>query len=186
MNIGIFIFRSLFFFLPAYITNITTTISRKIRFLKFIEKPVDFGKTVKGGPILGSHKTWRGVICGVIIGIFVCYFQEWLYQSSLFIKNNSLIPYDKINIFLFGFLISFGAILGDLFFAFLKRRQNIPPGAPWIPFDQINYVIGGFLFSNIYLRIDIIYWIIILISTVLLHILVNYIGYLLGLSRAKL
>jgi len=102
------------------------------------------------------------------------------------IKNNSLVNYDKISIFIFGFLISFGAIFGDLFFAFLKRRQRIQPGAPWIPFDQINYVVGTFLFLTPYLRIDIIYWITILVLTFLLHLVFNYIGYRLGLSRAKL
>jgi len=186
MNILIFIFRALYFFLPAYLTNIAATVSRKIRLLKFIEKPVDLGKTLNGRPIFGSHKTWRGLICGIIAGILASCFQKWLYQSSSFIKNNSLIPYDKIDIFLFGFLISLGTILGDLLFAFLKRRQDIPPGAPWIPFDQINYVIGTFLLTSLYIQIEMIYWLIIFVLTILLHIIVNYLGYILGLSRAKL
>jgi len=185
MNIGNFLFRCLYFFLPAYITNMSANLSRKIRFLKFLGVPVDFEKKIKGAPIFGTHKTWRGVIAGIIMGIFTTYFQRWLYKFS-FIQNNSLVPYDKINIFIFGFLISFGAIFGDLLFAFLKRRRKIPPGAPWIPFDQTNYVIGAFLILLPYLGIDIIYWVTILLLTLFLHLLFNYLGYCLGLSRAKL
>jgi len=163
----------------------SAAISRKIKILRFLEVPVDFGKKIKGHSILGSHKTWRGVISAMVMGLLTVYLQRWLYQFPL-IKNNSLVNYDKISIFIFGFLISFGAIFGDLFFAFLKRRQRIQPGAPWIPFDQINYVVGTFLFLTPYLRIDIIYWITILVLTFLLHLVFNYIGYRLGLSRAKL
>jgi len=184
MNIGIFLFRALYFFLPAYLTNITASLSRKIKFLKFIEKPVDLGRTLKGYPIFGSHKTWRGVICGVVTGILTVYSQRWFYQYQ-FTRENSLVAYDKIDVFVFGFLMSLGAALGDLFFAFLKRRQRIAPGAPWIPFDQINYVIGAFFFLMPFFPIDFIYWLTILVFTFLLHLIFNYLGYYLGLSRAK-
>ncbi|MCZ2846220.1 MAG: CDP-archaeol synthase, partial [Candidatus Bathyarchaeota archaeon] len=142
-------------------------------------------RQLEGYPVLGDHKTWRGIIAGITMGMSVTYIQRWLYQCSFF-EENSLIAYDKINIFIFGFLLSLGTVFGDLFFAFLKRRQNLPPGAPWIPFDQINYVVGAFVLLTPYLTIDIIYWTTILLITFLLHLVINYIGYRLGISRAKL
>lgn len=182
---SLLIFQSIYFFLPAYFTNITATLSRKIRILKALEKPVDFRKKIKEIPIFGSHKTWRGLISGIIVGILVVFLQSHLYRFPFFQKI-SLLNYSKINILFFGFLISSGALFGDLLFAFFKRRQEISPGQPWIPFDQINYVVGAFLFLTPFFKIDIIHWLIILFSTFFLHLLGNYIGYCLGLSRAKL
>lgn len=179
------IFQSLYFFLPAYFTNMTATLSRKISILKVLEKPVDFGKKLKEIPIFGGHKTWRGLIFGTTVGILVVFLQSLLYRFPFFQKI-SLLDYSKINILFFGFLISFGALFGDLLFAFLKRRQKIPPGQPWIPFDQINYVVGAFLFLAPLFKVDTIHWLIILFLTFFLHLLGNYIGYCLGLSRAKL
>ncbi|MCD6094637.1 CDP-archaeol synthase [bacterium] len=172
----------LYFFLPAYITNMAPPIVRRINLLN---TPVDFGKKWKDTPILGSHKTWRGIFFGLIAGMSMALFQKWLYQFS-FIKKISFLDYSSINIFLFGFLISSGALFGDLLFSFLKRRRNIKPGKPWIPFDQIDYVIGSFLFLAPFFKISFLAWSVILVLTFFLHLIVNYLGFLLGISRAKL
>jgi len=167
---------SLYFFLPAYFTNLTASLSRKISFLKFIDIPVDFRKSLNGYRVFGDHKIWRGLICGTIAGMAIAFLQKYLYQFN-WAKEISLINYQEINILLFGFLISFGAVFGDLLFAFFKRRQNIEPGKPWIPFDQINFVIGAFLFLTPFFKIPLSAWGIILISTFFLHILGNHIAY---------
>jgi CDP-2,3-bis-(O-geranylgeranyl)-sn-glycerol synthase len=160
------------------------SLSKKIRFLKPLEVPLDFGRKIKGYPIFGNHKTWRGLICGTVIGILVIFLQFWLYQFP-FIKKISFFDYTSINILFFGFLISLGAVFGDLLFAFLKRRQNIKPGKSWVPFDQINYVIGAFLFLTPFLRLDPIIWLTILVLTPILHILANHIAYFAGWQKNR-
>lgn len=184
MAMEIFILSCLYFFLPAYITNMTASLSRRMLFLKPIEKPVDFGRKLNGLPLLGSHKTWRGVVCGTIAGMLTVWLQSLLFKTSFF-KEISLLNYQEINIFLFGFLISFGAIFGDLLFAFFKRRQKIISGALWIPFDQVNYVIGAFLFLTPFFKIELNFWIGLIVLTFFLHIFVNHLGYWLGLQKNK-
>jgi len=179
-----FILSCLYFFLPAYFTNMTPPLAKKAGILKFLERPVDFGKNFLARPILGSHKTWRGAILGIIIGILVVKFQVWLYRFPL-IKEISFFDYSKINFLFFGFLISGGAVFGDLLFAFIKRRLNFPPGAPFLPFDQTNYVIGAFLFLTAFFKIDIQIWLTIFLLTFFLHIIVNRLGYILKLHQAK-
>ena len=95
--------------------------------------------------------------------------------------------YEKINVLLLGFLLSSGAVFGDLFFAFLKRRLNLKPGAKFLPFDQINYIIGAYIFFSLtlFFEIDNLVWIVLLISTFFLHIIVNRLGYHLKLHKAK-
>jgi CDP-2,3-bis-(O-geranylgeranyl)-sn-glycerol synthase len=184
MNILTYILSCFYFFLPAYFANMTPPLVRGARFLKILDREVDFGKKFLSRPILGPHKRWRGVIFGIIIGILIAGFQLWLYQFS-FVKKISLLDYQKINIFFFGFLISAGAVFGDLLFAFIKRRLKMPPGARFLPWDQTNYVIGAYLFLTPVFKIDILIWITLFIFTFLLHIIVNRLGYCLGLHRAK-
>jgi len=161
-------------------------LSKRFRIFDFLDKPIDFDKTFNSKRIFGAHKTWRGAIAGISIGVLISYVQAWLYQYS-FIKQISLINYQNINILFFGLLISFGAVLGDLFFAFIKRRLDLKPGTKFIPFDQINYVIGVYVILSLTdsFKIDKLFWIIILISTFFLHVIVNRIGYQLGFHKAK-
>ena len=179
-----FVISCLYFFLPAYFTNMSAPIASRLKILKFLDKPVDFNKKFFGKPILGSHKTWRGVVFGTTVGIVIAIFQSWLYQFSFFQKI-SILNYQKISIFYFGLLISLGAIFGDLFFAFIKRRLDLEPGAKFLPFDQINYVISNAFILTPIFEINGNVWIVLFILTFLFHIIVNYLGYLLGISKSK-
>jgi CDP-2,3-bis-(O-geranylgeranyl)-sn-glycerol synthase len=179
-----FILSCLYLFLPAYFANMTPPLMRRANLFNFLDVEVDFGKRFLGEPIFGKHKCWRGVIFGVIFGMLVAGFQLWLYQFPA-IQKISLVDYQKINIWIFGFLISAGAVFGDLLFAFIKRRLRLEPGARFLPFDQTNYVIGAALSLTLYLKINILVWITLFILTFLLHIIANRLGYHLKLHRAK-
>jgi len=157
---------------------------RRANLFNFLDIEVDFGKKFLGHPIFGKNKCWRGVIFGIIIGILVALVQKYLYQF-LVIQKISLLNYSEINIFLFGFLISSGAVFGDLLFAFIKRRLKMEPGARFVPFDQTNYVIGAAIFLTPVLKIEIMIWITLFILTFFLHLIVNRLGYCLKLHRAK-
>jgi len=186
-----FLLSCFYFFLPAYFTNMIPPLMRSFGFFKCLDKPVDSGKNFRGEPFLGSHKTWRGVVGGILVGILTVSLQAWLYQFPL-IKEISFFNYREINILLFGFLISGGAIFGDLFFAFIKRRLKLSPGAPFLPFDQTNYVLGAALFLTPYLLAcssPMInwwgVWLTIFVLTFFLHAVFNRLGYELGLNKAK-
>lgn len=188
-----FLLSCFYFFLPAYFANMTPTLIAKAGVFNFLAKPVDLGRKFKGSPIFGSHKTWRGVIFGTIAGILIVWFQVWLYRFPS-IKAISFFDYTNINFrvggwwlgsSLFGFLISSGAIFGDLFFAFIKRRLKLEPGARFLPFDQINYVIGAALFVTPFFKIESIVWITTTILTFFLHIISNWIGFKLSLRETK-
>jgi len=184
MNILTYILSCLYFFLPAYFTNMSPPLIRKVGIFNFLDKPVDFEKKFFDQPIFGKNKSWRGVIFGILVGFLVTLVQGCLYQFPT-IQRISLLDYQKINLFLFGFLISFGATFGDLLFAFIKRRLKMKPGARFIPFDQTNYVIGAAIILTPVFKIDILVWITLFILTFLLHLIVNRIGYHLKLHCAK-
>lgn len=162
----------------------TPPLSKRAGIAKFLDREVDFGKTYRGLPIFGSHKTWRGVILGILVGMLIVWLQRYLYQFSLF-KNISLFNYNQINVFLFGFLISFGAIIGDLLFSFLKRRLKKKPGESWVPFDQTDYVVGVFLILTPFLKLGLLIWFTIIVITFFLHIIFNRLGYELKINDSK-
>lgn len=185
-----FVLSCLYFFTPGLITNMMASLTRRIPFLKKFDKPLDFGKTINGKVILGVSKTWRGFTFGPLFGFLVIFLQVYLYRYDFFQKI-SFINYNTINILLFGFLMCFGAMFGDAFFSFFKRRFNIKPGTPWIPFDQLDFVIGAFLFLtpylNFYLHLNfgILHWVFIMAISFLLHVVTNNIGYYTGIQKNR-
>jgi len=174
-----FIIKCIYFMLPAYLANMMPVFAKKINFLNI---PVDFNKKWKGKPILGSHKTWRGLFFGVLAGIIIAYIQFLLYKFPSF-ANVSFIDYSKW--FLIGLLLSSGALAGDMAESFFKRRADIKPGKPFIPWDQLDYAVGAVLFVFIVYPLSFLQIITILLISFLGHILFSHIGYYLKLKKVK-
>ncbi|MFQ6064394.1 MAG: CDP-2,3-bis-(O-geranylgeranyl)-sn-glycerol synthase [Candidatus Bathyarchaeia archaeon] len=176
MSAVILVVHALLFIFPAYCANGT---------------PVIFGggRTIDGGarffdgkPILGSHKTIRGFLAGLFIGTLVGFGEYFLFESSHGFPFLSVIPFAPS--FWLGSILSLGALLGDLMNSFVKRRLNIPPGASLPVVDQLDFVIGALLFSLIIGELpSLLISLIILIITPPIHLLTNFLAYLLGLKK---
>lgn len=173
----------LWYMLPAYFANMAPILVRK--YFKFLARPVDFGKTWLGKPILGAHKTFRGLIFGTLVGVVVMLFQVSLFNHTLFFRDISLFVYPKANYLLLGFLLGSGALVGDMAESFFKRRFSIKPGKRWIPFDQLDYVVGALVFGSFVYTPSLAAIIVILVASFLLHIIANHIGYYLGIKKTK-
>ena len=168
-----FILQAMYFFLPAYASNIAPVIFRSINI---------FPQQVNAG-IFGTHKSWGGLLYGMVFGTIVFYVQQSLYHYTTF-QQLSMINYPQQPV-IFGFLLASGAILGDLIKSFFKRRKGKIEGAHWFPFDQIDYVIGALLFIVPLYTPPLKIVITLFILAPFLHYTANYIGFLLGLKRVK-
>lgn len=178
------ILQSLYFMLPAYLANMVPVFAQKLGILHFFSRAVDGNKTWKGKPIFGTHKTWRGFLVGIPMAVAIVWFQYFLFRIPVF-QEISLLNYLKINPWLLGFLMGFGALFGDLIKSFFKRRMSLLPGAPWIPFDQIDFVLGTLIFTApVYFPPWPAVGIILLASPVL-HVITNNIGYLLRVKDTR-
>ena len=80
-------------------------------------------------------------------------------------------------------LISIGALVGDLFGAFVKRRMKLPPGYPFPLLDQLDFVFGGIAIVYPLHRLRTGAFFLVLLVTPAIHLLANMIAYLLGLKR---
>jgi CDP-2,3-bis-(O-geranylgeranyl)-sn-glycerol synthase len=159
------------------------SLSGKIKSLSFLDYPVDFKKNLFGKRILGDHKTFRGYLFGVLVGIMVAIIQYMLYQFDFFIKI-SFYNYNYYPILL-GFLMGLGALLGDSFGAFIKRRFNIAPGRRMIVVDQITFIIGGLALSCFIFVPEIWIWIVSIVLGFVLHIVVNHLAFYLKINKNK-
>jgi CDP-2,3-bis-(O-geranylgeranyl)-sn-glycerol synthase len=174
------ILQTLWLFLPALLANLTPPLVRN--YFKFMAKPIDMGLKFRGKRLLGNNKTIRGLVCGVIIGILVVGIQRLLYTFEAF-QWLSLIDYSQTCVLLLGFLLGFGALFGDVVESFFKRQFNVKPGKPFIPFDQIDFLVGAWLFL---LFVYVPSWQVIvtlLVMGILLHLLSNILGYLIGVNK---
>jgi CDP-2,3-bis-(O-geranylgeranyl)-sn-glycerol synthase len=167
---------ALWFFLPAGIANVTPVIVAKVPVLSEMNWPVDFGIKFRGRELLGTHKTIRGVVLGTLVGTLV-----FFDQTEIGVRVGGL-DYTQLTIWL-GFLLSFGALFGDMVKSFFKRQLGVASGKSWFPFDQIDYIVGGLAFSAIVVRLEAIQYIYVFVVWFVLHLISSYIGYLLKLKK---
>lgn len=167
------IFKILWLFLPSAMANMSPVIFQKINFLN-----ISINKK-----LFGENKTYRGFFFGILLSIIVALLQKYLSAPQI---NIEILDYSKINILLFGFLMGFGALLGDLAKSFIKRKLNIKSGMPFIPLDQIDWIIGANMILVFYinLKIDIVIYSILILGT--LHFLINIISYKLKIRKTML
>lgn len=175
-----FILQCFYFILPAYFANMAPVILKN--FFRKLAFPIDLNKKINNKPIFGINKTYRGVIFGIIFAIFITFLQYILYKNNIFF-DISIVDYS--NWLLLGFLLGFGAIIGDLMESFVKRRLNYPPGKPFVPFDQLDFVIGALIFVAPIVILSISKIITILLLTFVLHILINHIAFYTNVRQEK-
>jgi len=180
-QIGIFILKVIWYFLPMGLANMMPVIFRK--WFNFLAHPVDFNKKINGEYIFGPHKTYRGLMVASLTGGLIFIIQRYGYQNSDFFHNISLINYGQETVWL-GVLFGFGASTGDLIKSFFKRRLKVAPGHTWFPFDQIDYTLGGLVFGSILFIPPLEMMIGVIFLGACLHILANQIGFYLGLKES--
>jgi len=161
-----------YFILPAYVANAAPVVFGG-------GHPLDAGRLFwDGKPLFGSNKTIRGFLAGIIFGTFAGFVLSSLYQLEGF-PRDLLFHYDV----LLGFALSFGALTGDLLHSFVKRRLNISPGSPLPVADQLDFVLGALLFSVAVYPPPWLSAVIILVVTPPIHLLTNFLAYLIGVKK---
>jgi CDP-2,3-bis-(O-geranylgeranyl)-sn-glycerol synthase len=135
----------LYFFFPAYLANMSPVLVRG-RFTP-LAIPIDGGRTFRGKRLLGDHKTWRGLLAGVVAGAFTYELQRLVCETGV-ARDLMLIDYTAHPL-LPGLLMGLGTGVGDAVKSFFKRRIDIQPGASWLVFDQLDFFSGAYAFVSL-------------------------------------
>ena len=168
--------KALWLLLPAYAANGSPPLSRGIH-------PLDFKRNfIDGKRILGDGKTFEGTFLGLTAGFLVGALETFSYPflNNYLINFNISLP--PMNLFI-GFMISFGALIGDMVASFIKRRFNLPRGADVPLMDQWNFVIGAIVFTFWLTEINIFMIIIMFLITPIVHRIANIIAYKIKIKR---
>ena len=173
---------------PAYIAN-------SVAVLTGGKYPIDQGRTLSdGNRILGDGKTWSGLLGGTLGGIMFGIILDSgdgrmtlerltgeEHVQSLWSENPAIVF----------FLLSFGALFGDMAASFYKRRQNLLRGDKFAILDMYDFIFMSLLLCIIFQRDWLLSWILdgwaplftVLILTPFLHRGVNIIGYNIGVKN---
>jgi CDP-2,3-bis-(O-geranylgeranyl)-sn-glycerol synthase len=165
MDVAQIIVEALIFIFPAYCANATPVLAGG-------GTRMDFGKNfVDGKRILGNNKTFRGFFFGWGVGVGVGLVEGFVFGFQT-------LPV------LFCILIPFGALVGDLVGAFIKRRLDIAPGGLLPVVDQVDFVVGAIVFSlPLWLAAGWPVAVAALLITPPIHLFTNYLAYKLKLKK---
>ena len=132
--------------------------------------PIDRGrKFLDGRPLLGTNKTVKGFTYGFLLGSVAALAEAVLFRNYLLV--------------FVGIFASLGALLGDLFGAFLKRRMDIPPGHPLPVVDQLDFILGALLLTFPVLNVTLGAALILVMATIPIHLVSNAVAYMLRLKK---
>ena len=186
-DLGFIIFLSVYYIIPAYVGNGFAVVTGGGR-------PIDLGrKFTDKRRILGDGKTIRGFIGGLMIGFSAGLLQLAIANPLNELMQSLIIQY-QLGIdatvvermispsILRVFLISLGALLGDLLGSFIKRRMDLERGKPAPLLDQLDFVAVALLFGYIVTPLPWAYLVVILVLTPLIHLMANGIAYKAGLK----
>lgn len=170
---------TLYFILPAYFSNGSGLLFGG-------GTPVDFGKSdSSGNRWIGDGVTWRGLIAGTVIGTLTGAVQGYFAPQII----QTFGPYiitpmasDLYSGILIGFLLGFGALLGDALGSFLKRRLGIGRGKPAPILDQLDFLIVALILVSFIVKLDFTFIIIAVVLTLVIHLITNTCAYLFGLK----
>jgi len=165
-------------FLPAGFANMAPVLCKKIPILS---TPVDFGRTFRGKRITGDHKTYRGIVVGVLFATVVVYI-----QTKISVPDEIVLWPSTMSVLVMGLILGGGGLIGDCVKSFFKRQIGIKDGGPWFPFDQIDWVLGVFIALALFgVILPFHIYIVSVVLALIVHPLVNLIGYYLGLKKNK-
>jgi CDP-2,3-bis-(O-geranylgeranyl)-sn-glycerol synthase len=160
--------QAVWFFLPAFVANPMAVVFGG-------GTPIDFGRALSDGDrIFGDGKTWRGLLSLPFAILDPA--SSWSFGPPAGAFGVSAV-------------LAFGALLGDLGGAFIKRRMHKPRGAKAPLLDQYDFVVGGLLVSlaiptwsilRFYEGDALLGLLAIIVITPALHRAVNLVGYRIG------
>ena len=155
-----------------------------------LKRPIDGGRRWRGKRLFGDNKTWRGALA-MTLGAATAAVLLWQWP---WFRSRLPLEIERAGVVLYATLLSLGATLAELPNSFLKRQLDIAPGKQRRSltgvllsiFDQGDFVFGVWLaFLPIWIM-SVGQAITAFIAVVLVHSIINVIGYAIGARAAPI
>jgi CDP-2,3-bis-(O-geranylgeranyl)-sn-glycerol synthase len=157
----------LYFMAPAYAANMAPPF---VRYWSGWNRPIS-------RRWLGAHKTVVGFGLGVLAAVTVTFIQSRLAWEGALVASGHWAA--------LGLRFGAGAMIGDAAKSFAKRRAGVAPGDRFIPWDQIDFVLGALALVWGAAALSGADVVTIVLLSVAGHVLVNHLGYWLGIRDVK-
>jgi CDP-2,3-bis-(O-geranylgeranyl)-sn-glycerol synthase len=157
----------LYFMAPAYAANMAPPF---VRYWSGWNRPIS-------RRWLGAHKTVVGFGLGVLAAVTVTFIQSRLAWEGALVASGHWAA--------LGLRFGVGAMTGDIAKSFAKRRAGVAPGDRFVPWDQLDFVLGALALvwgAAALSRADVVT---IVLLSVAGHVLVNHLGYWVGIRDVK-
>jgi len=157
------------YLIPAYMTNAFPPLAKG-------KYPLDLGRRMGSSRILGDGKTFEGTFFGLFGGLTAGFIELTFYSDFNNFASSFGVTLPEMT-FLLAFLITVGALTGDIVKSFFKRRMGMERGKEMLFWDQLDFVIGMIVF--IYWFADLTWPVILvmLLVTPIIHRIACIIGY---------
>ena len=183
MDIITLVCYSIYFMIPAYLANGSALVFGG-------GTPMDFGRNAwDNRRLIGDGVTWRGTIgaglFGMMIGGLLGYLSTIGLCSSYFALLSSNLTFTSNPVLqglIIGFLLGFGALIGDAIGSFIKRRLNFERGKAVPLLDQLDFVVVALIFASLVVNISWQMVVCILILSVFFHLAANMFAYAIHLK----
>jgi len=160
----------------------------KFGWLSGFARPIDAGVKLRGRPLFGPNKTWRGVIA-VALGTAGGVGLQMLLHRADVARGAELLNYIDPWVLVLGFAIGAGAMLAELPNSMLKRQLGVAPGAAGkkisgaflYVLDQIDMLVGVWVVLGLSVGITISRVLWSLLFLFIAHQLLTVVGYWLGM-----
>jgi len=155
--------RVLLYVLPMYFANASAVVWKG-------ETRIDLGLNwLDGRPLFGAGKTVRGTLGGILTGTLIAFL-----LNQLFPIYTAWLTEDYLAL---GFLLSAGAMAGDIVASFFKRRNDLKVGDPVLFLDQLDFVFGAMILGSLVYVPGFYEIIVICLATLFVHRISNWIAY---------
>jgi CDP-2,3-bis-(O-geranylgeranyl)-sn-glycerol synthase len=171
----------IWFLIPPGVANLVPPIFAKL--LPKWNYPMDFGLTIRSQRLFGSHKTFRGLISGILTAIAVHNIQILLASRYQWIENLAIDDVYYQHWWL-GAWLGFTALGGDAIKSMIKRQANLEPGKPWLPWDKIDWILGTLAGTWFIFQFSTLFIIIAIVAGLVLSFTGRVIGYWLGINSS--
>lgn len=174
-------------FLPILGAAVTHAPVLRWNLLPSLARPIDGGRTFRGRRLFGDHKTWRGALV-MFAGVFLAALalcQLPAYAARLPAALRAAPPA------LFAALLGLGVVLGELPNSFVKRQLGVGPGKQrrgalglaLSLLDQGDFVLGAWITLSPLWVMSLAQAATAFALVVAVHMVVNVIGYTLGIRK---
>jgi len=160
----------------------------KFGWLRSVAVPIDRGARLRGRPLFGANKTFRGVLA-VALGSAAGYA---LQSAAPELQPSAFRGLSTLGVAAIGFAFGATAMLSELLNSLLKRQLDIAPGAPgrgvaavfFYLFDQVDFLLGAWLVAWPWVSPTLprVVWSVLFV--VVLHQLISSLGAVLGMRAS--